>query len=114
MQQILRTVRRDPSQAEKTPLDLAKLVREMAATWSDTARDKWKVNVTAEASEEKLIVQADVSILHQAVENLLFNARDATFEMRNHLRENARLSTGEDRKQKLLELERAKALTAKH
>jgi signal transduction histidine kinase len=103
LQQILRTVRRDPSQAEKTPIDLAKLVREMAATWGDTARDKWKVNVTAEVAEENLIVQADVSHLHQAVENLLFNARDATFEMRNHLRENARLTTGDNRKQKLLE-----------
>jgi signal transduction histidine kinase len=28
--------------------------------------------------------------LQQAFENLLFNARDATFEMRNHLREQAR------------------------
>jgi len=103
LQQILKTVRRDPSQAEKTPLDLAKLVREMAATWGDTARDKWKVNVTAEVAEAELIVQADASHLHQAVENLLFNARDATFEMRNHLREQARLYTGEDRKSKLLE-----------
>ena len=32
----------------------------------------------------------DVSHLQQAVENLLFNARDATFEMRNHLRDLAR------------------------
>jgi signal transduction histidine kinase len=28
--------------------------------------------------------------MQQALENLLFNARDATFEMRNHLREQAR------------------------
>jgi signal transduction histidine kinase len=103
LQEILRTVRRDPSQAEKSPLDVAKLVREMASTWGDTARDKWKVNVTAAVREGELIVQADASHLHQAVENLLFNARDATFEMRNHLREQARLSSGNDRKQKLLE-----------
>jgi signal transduction histidine kinase len=32
-----------------------------------------------------------MSHLQQALENLLFNARDATFEMRNHLREQARL-----------------------
>ena len=31
--------------------------------------------------------------MQQAIENLLFNARDATFEMRNHLRDAARLST---------------------
>jgi signal transduction histidine kinase len=34
--------------------------------------------------------------LQQAIENLLFNARDATFEMRNHLRDAARLSTSLD------------------
>ena len=33
-----------------------------------------------------------MSHLQQAVENLLFNARDATFEMRNYLREQARKS----------------------
>jgi len=103
LQQILRTVRRDPSRVEKTPVDLSKLANEMAATWGDTAREKWKVNVIADVAEEELIVQADVSHLHQAIENLLFNARDATFEMRNHLREQARLATGEVRKRLLLE-----------
>jgi len=103
LQQILRTVRRDPSRVEKTPVDLSKLANEMAATWGDTAREKWKVNVIADVAGEELIVQADVSHLHQAIENLLFNARDATFEMRNHLREQARLATGEVRKRLLLE-----------
>src|SRR5206468_98466 len=37
---------------------------------------------------------ADVSHVQQAVENLLFNARDATFEMRNLRREDARRSAG--------------------
>src|SRR5258707_8966681 len=32
----------------------------------------------------------------QAAENLLFNARDATFEMRNHLRDAARRAEGLD------------------
>jgi signal transduction histidine kinase len=37
-----------------------------------------------------LWIEGDLSHLQQAVENLLFNARDATFEMRNHLRDEAR------------------------
>jgi signal transduction histidine kinase len=40
--------------------------------------------------EEPLYVRGDLSHLQQAVENLLFNARDATFEMRNYLRNEAR------------------------
>ncbi len=40
--------------------------------------------------EESLWIAGDVSHLQQAIENLLFNARDATFEMRNHLRDVAR------------------------
>src|SRR5207249_4343518 len=49
---------------------------------------------------------ADGSHLQQAAENLLFNARDATFEMRNHLREAARRAEGADaqaRRQKVIE-----------
>lgn len=34
--------------------------------------------------------------MQQAAENLLFNARDATFEMRNHLRDQARRADGLD------------------
>ena len=37
-----------------------------------------------------LVIDGDPSHVQQAVENLLFNARDATFEMRNHLRDEAR------------------------
>jgi signal transduction histidine kinase len=37
-----------------------------------------------------LWIAGDLSHLQQAVENLLFNARDATFEMRNYLRDEAR------------------------
>ena len=39
---------------------------------------------------EPLWIEGDLSHLQQAVENLLFNARDATFEMRSHLRNEAR------------------------
>jgi signal transduction histidine kinase len=51
-------------------------------------------------------VNGDLSHLQQAVENLVFNARDATFEMRNHLREEARRVPAADvagRKQKLID-----------
>src|SRR5262249_8409753 len=36
-----------------------------------------------------LWIKGDLSHLQQAVENLLFNARDATFEMRKHVRDEA-------------------------
>src|SRR5262249_42107335 len=54
------------------------------------AREKWKLAVTVDLCPEPLCIEGDVSHLQQAAENLLFNARDATFEMRNHLRDEAR------------------------
>ena len=90
LQQILRTVRRDPSRSEQTPLDLNSVVREMEHTWKELARDKWKMEIVVFTENEELCMAGDVSHLQQAVENLLFNARDATFEMRNHLRDLAR------------------------
>jgi signal transduction histidine kinase len=95
LQQILRTVRRDPTRAEETVLDLDAVVRELEATWHDLARDKWKLDLVLEANAP-LWVAADRSHLQQAIENLLFNARDATFEMRNHLRDAARREEGLD------------------
>jgi signal transduction histidine kinase len=106
LQQILRTVRRDPSQAEMTRLDLNELVAETQRTWTDMAWDKWKVKLTATLQGGPLAVNGDLSHLQQAVENLVFNARDATFEMRNYLREEARRSSVHDtaaRKQKLID-----------
>ncbi len=108
LQQILRTVRRDPTRAEETVLDLNAVVRELDSTWRDLARDKWKLDLVLElnvaAKEDNstphsggpLWVAADLSHLQQAIENLLFNARDATFEMRNHLRDAARREEGLD------------------
>ena len=91
LQQILRTVRRDPARSQQTILDLNALLREMVRTWSDLAREKWKLEIVLVADEHgPLHLSGDESHLNQAVENLLFNARDATFEMRNHLREAAR------------------------
>jgi signal transduction histidine kinase len=90
LQQILHTVRRDPSRSELTTIDLNALIRDLAVTWENLAREKWKLTLETELSPEPLWINGDVSHLQQAVENLLFNARDATFEMRNHLREQAR------------------------
>lgn len=104
LQQILRTVRRDPTRAEMSRLDLAELARASHRTWADTAWDKWKLRIAADIPDEPLFIQGDASHLQQAIENLIFNARDATFEMRNRLRESARSEPDPDRrKQKLLE-----------
>jgi signal transduction histidine kinase len=90
LQQILKTVRRDPSRSELERVDLSEAVGHLCAAWRDLAGDKWKLTLTAKLTDEPLWIQADSSHLQQAIENLLFNARDATFEMRNHLREHAR------------------------
>jgi signal transduction histidine kinase len=90
LQQILSTVRRDPNRSEMAPLDLCAVLRNLEATWKELARDRWKVQLTLEVPEEPLWIEGDLSHLQQAVENLLFNARDATFEMRNHFRDEAR------------------------
>jgi len=92
LHQILRTVRRDPTHSEPTRLDLNALVRDSVRAWADLARDKWKMDVEADLDESggPLWLAGDASHLQQTVENLLFNARDATFEMRNVLRDAAR------------------------
>ena len=90
LQQILKTVRRDPGRAEMTRLDLVELARETEQTWAGTARDKWKLFIKAELPAEPLHIRGDASHLQQAMENLVFNARDATFEMRNRVRDDAR------------------------
>lgn len=110
LQQILQTVRRDPTKAEKTRVDINALALEMHRTWTDLAADKWKMTLAMDLQEsdgkpEPLWIEGDLSNLQQAVENLLFNARDATFEMRNHLREQARkdaAGTTEEQKRQAL------------
>jgi signal transduction histidine kinase len=103
LQQILRTVRRDPSKSEVTLVDLSRLVRDSAATWRAMALDKWKLRVSADVPAGALPVRGDLSHLQQAVENLLFNARDATFEMRNRLIDAARQDRSAERRQRLIE-----------
>jgi signal transduction histidine kinase len=105
LQQILHTVRRDPSRAEPTVLDLNAVVGELENTWKDLASEKWKMDLVLDLNacsntskgssleEEPLWIRGDVSHLQQGIENLLFNARDATFEMRNLLRDEARQAT---------------------
>lgn len=105
LQQLLRTVRQDPNRAERTRVDLAELVAETQRTWAAIAWDSWKVRLTADPAGP-LAVNGDLSNLQQAVENLLFNARDATFEMRNHIREAARNDPALDppaRRQRLID-----------
>jgi signal transduction histidine kinase len=101
LQQILHTVRRDPGEAETRVLDLNLLLRGLGRTWRELAHDRWKLDVKLELSGSvdsaaPLWIAGDLSHLQQAVENLLFNARDATFEMRNHLREAAHRQEGLD------------------
>jgi signal transduction histidine kinase len=96
LQQILHTVRRDPSQTEKRLIDLSAILRSLARTWTDLAANRWQLDLALELSDSPAWISGDVSHLQQAIENLLFNARDATFEMRNHQRDAARRATGLD------------------
>ncbi len=100
LQQILQTVRRDPSRSEVTRFDLNALVSDTHRNWVELAREKWKLNLSIALHEQPLWIEGDLSHLQQAVENLLFNSRDATFEMRGHLREQARIQNSESRIQK--------------
>jgi signal transduction histidine kinase len=90
LHEILRTVRRDPQGSGLAPLELNQLATELHRTWRDLAGEKWKLDLKVELADEPLPIAGDASHLQQAVENLLFNARDATFEMRNHARDEAR------------------------
>ena len=97
LQQILQTVRRDPSRSERVRIDLNHLTQDMYRSWSELSREKWKLALELElwtpepgGPPAPLWIEGDLSHLQQALENLIFNARDATFEMRNHLRDEAR------------------------
>ncbi len=104
LQMILRTVRRDPNKAEMTRLDVNDLIRETDHTWSVIGREKWKMIIDCQPSDSPLVIRGDLSHLQQAIENLVFNARDATFEMRNQVRDAAREETDATlRKQALID-----------
>ena len=89
LQQILRTVRRDPADTRMDRVDLNEMLAELSHAWSDMSEEKWKMRLVTEPSAEPVWVDADVSHLQQALENLLFNARDAVFEMRKSIRDRA-------------------------
>jgi signal transduction histidine kinase len=103
LQQILQTVRQESHRSERTTIDAGELVRSLVQTWSELASDKWKLDLAAEIPDEPLAVHGDRSHLTQMLENLLFNARDATFEYRNLLRESARQAPEDARRRLLLE-----------
>jgi signal transduction histidine kinase len=101
LDQILQTVRRDPTRSEQKPVDLNHILEDVVRTWRELARDRWRVEIQMELAEGPLWVRGDASHLQQAVENLLFNARDAAFDMRNRLRDQARARTlGDEAKRK--------------
>ncbi len=102
LQQILQTVRRDPNRSEAVRLDLNQLSADLLRGWEFLAGEKWKLTLRLEPAPEPLWIEGDASHLQQALENLLFNARDATFEMRKHLRDEARAADAAMRKQALI------------
>ncbi len=89
-QQILRTVRRDLEPPITQQLNLNDVARSLHRQWHDLAQSQWKLDLVIKQSSEPVFIQGDASHLQQALENLLCNARDATFEQRNSLREQAR------------------------
>src|SRR5260370_31324934 len=69
LQQILHTVRRDPSRSELTPVDLNSLIREIARTWEDLAREKWKLTLTPDLYPYPLWIPGASSHLPQSLTN---------------------------------------------
>ena len=104
LQQILQTVRRDPAHSRLEVLDLNRLVEVLIRTWRDLATERWHMDLEADLAGGPLRIAGDESHLQQAVENLIFNARDATFEMRSYRRDEARKTTsdGPARRQALI------------
>ena len=89
-QQILRTVRSDPTRTQRTRCELNEILTELVRTWNDLAREKWHLDLHWQPASTPLWIDADRSQVLQLFENLLFNARDATFEQRSALRQAAR------------------------
>jgi signal transduction histidine kinase len=102
LQQILAAVRRDPDKRIDESLDLNDLLRETERTWATIALSQWKATLTVSPADRPVPVVGDRSNLVQVIENLLFNARDATFEMRNHLRDDARNADPAVRRDRLI------------
>src|SRR5207245_10545835 len=67
LQQILQTVRRDPTKSETTRLDLAALVQDVLVSWEGLAREKWKLTLALELPPALLCNRSDVAHPQQAV-----------------------------------------------
>jgi signal transduction histidine kinase len=89
-QQILRTVRRDLEAPVSQKLDLNEVAKALHQQWHQLANQQWKLELLLELAPQPVYIEGDPSHLQQALENLLCNARDATFEERNRQREAAR------------------------
>jgi len=110
LEQILRTVRRQDDKFEPVRIDLRDLVLKTIASWKNLADDKWKIDleIDEQAFCQEAFIKADPSLLQQILENLIFNARDAIFEQRIALREQARSGQTQDiQKAKITILEAA-------
>ena len=89
-QQILRTVRRDLDAPVTGLLNLNDVVYSLHRQWHTIADLQWKLVLKISPAAKPVWIKGDSSHLQQALENLLCNSRDATFEQRNWLREQAR------------------------
>lgn len=87
LRMILQTVRRDPGTSERSRLDLRGVARGMHSAWAELADETWQATLSIDVPAEPVWIDGDESHLQQAVENLLFNARDATFQRRHELRD---------------------------
>ncbi len=103
LEQILRAVRRQDDKFEPVRFDLKELVNRTVANWEALANDKWKIDLEfVTQPESEIFIKADPSHLQQILENLIFNARDAIFEQRLALRDQAR-------SQQLQDIQKSKA-----
>src|SRR5262249_29377148 len=74
LQQILRTVRRDPTRTEMARHDLNELVQGLARTWADLGREKWRLELTAETTTDPLLIAGELSHPTQARAYLISHA----------------------------------------
>jgi signal transduction histidine kinase len=89
VQQIMRTVGREPRAPQLARLDLNALVEQVVQRFGEESR-RWQLDLKLELAPGPLWIDGDASHLEQAIENLVVNARDATWEQRRFKREQAR------------------------
>lgn len=89
VKRIMQETHSDPSRPLRKRIDLHSLLRSVEEAWREDCR-KWRLQVICSFADESLVILGDESHLQQAIESLLFNSRDATFERRRGLLEKAR------------------------